>query len=141
MKYEAVLHQSLMKITDKSILLDELFAKSMKRYEGYVKVMITLPYKSRTTGEGSQNHHLNGHIQTIAQETGNDFDDVKKYVKQQAISAGYPMLMKDGQIVLDMWGSPVGISESDCSSEECALLIDAAHRLAAELGIMLPEGK
>jgi hypothetical protein len=35
----------------------------------------------------------------------------------------------------------MGISESDSSVEECAILIEAAHMLAAELGIVLEESE
>lgn len=142
MRYERHIHHSKLVIDDPdfSKMLDAVRDKADERFNGYVKVVVSTPARSRTTGEGSQNHHLNGHIQFICQETGNDFDDVKKYVKQMAVSMGYPMLMKDGVPVLDMWGSPLGISEADSTVEECAILIEAVHRLASELGIaQMPE--
>ena len=37
----------------------------------YVLVTIQPPRKPRTTGEHSQNHHLNGHIMQIYNETQN----------------------------------------------------------------------
>ena len=102
-------------------------------------VLIEPEKKKRSTGYKSQNHHLNGHIQQIAMCTGQPFDDIKKYIKQQAISRGYPMLMRFGQPVLDLWGNVQGISESDSTSEQCGLLIEEAHQLASELRIILQE--
>jgi len=110
-----------------------------KRDEGYVEITIENIKRRRSTGERSQNHHLNGHIQAICEETGNEFEDVKKHVKQMAINMGYPMKMKGGDVVLDMWGSPIGISEAESTVEQCAMLIECVHMLAAELGIILVE--
>lgn len=102
-----------------------------------LSLSISRPHRPRSTGRASQNHHLNGHIQQICQETGNDFADVKLYVKHLAIRRGYPV--KDGVVSLRT-GDPVPISESDASAEDCTLLIDEVHQLAAELNIQLREG-
>lgn len=105
---------------------------SLERLVGkYVTVKVSKPHRPRTTGEKSQNHHLNGHIQMIAMETGNDFETVKEVVKQRAISMGYPFRTYKGLVV--------PYSESEASVEECAILIEAAHMLAAEEGIILKE--
>ncbi|MBQ3838130.1 MAG: hypothetical protein II814_13525, partial [Treponema sp.] len=82
---------------------------------------------------GSQNHHLNGHIAQIAEETGQPFDMVKLAVKSIAIGMGYPF---------ETIGSvAVAKSEALCSTEECGILIEAAHVLAADLGIILREAE
>lgn len=97
-------------------------------------VLITMqpPKRPRTTGPESQNHHLNGHIMQICAETGNDYDDVKDAVKMLAVSTmGYPYKTIGGQIVPQR--------ERDASVDECALLIEAVHVLAADLGIILQE--
>ena len=104
-----------------------------------VHVLVEPERKARSTGYKSQNHHLNGHIQQIAMSTGQPFDDIKKYLKQQAISMGYPILERFGQPVRDLWGNIQGISESDSTVEQCALLIECAHQLASELNIILQE--
>lgn len=106
-----------------------------------VHILVEPEKRRRTTGAGSQSHHLNGHIQQIAMFTGQPFDDIKKYIKQQAISMGYPMLERFGNPVTDLWGNPVGISEKDSTTAQCALLIEATHMLAAELGIILMESE
>jgi hypothetical protein len=80
-------------------------------------------------------------VQQIAQETGNDFEDVKLYLKRRAMSMGYPMLMDEkGEVTCSLVdGEPLPQHEREATSEEAALLIDAAHMLAAELEIVLTE--
>lgn len=104
-----------------------------------IHVLVEPEKVKRSTGRGSQNHHLNGHIQQIAVETGQPFEDIKRYIKQQAVGMGYPMLTRFGKPVTDLWGNPIGISEADSTTEQCTLLIEQSHMLAAELGIILRE--
>ena len=106
--------------------------KCRDKHNGYVLVTVQPPKRPRTTGEGSQNHHLNGHIMQICNETGNDYDTVKDAVKQLAVEQmGYPYKTIGGRIVPQR--------ERECSTDECAKLIEAAHVLAADLGIILQE--
>lgn len=97
----------------------------------YVLITLSAPKRPRTTGEKSQNHHLNWHIQSICLATGNDFETIKSVVKMRAVAMGYPFQTYHGL--------PVPKSEADASVEECALLIDAVHQLAAEEGIALKD--
>ena len=98
----------------------------------YVLVTLQPPKKPRTTGEHSQNHHLNGHIMQICNETGSSYNAVKDEIKRIATEEmGYPYEEINGHI------HPIGESES--STDECAKLIEAAHVLAADLGIILQE--
>lgn len=106
--------------------------KCRDKHNDYVLVTLQPPKLPRTTGKDSQNHHLNGHIMQICAETGNDYDAVKDAVKMLAMSTmGYPYKTIGGQIVPQR--------ERDASVDECALLIEAAHVLAADLGIILQE--
>ena len=106
--------------------------KCRDKNNDYVLVTLQPPKRPRTTGKDSQNHHLNGHIMQICAETGNDYDAVKDAVKMLAVSTmGYPYKTIGGQIVPQR--------ERDASVDECALLIEAAHVLAADLGIILKE--
>lgn len=106
--------------------------KCRDKHNDYVLVTLQPPKRPRTTGKDSQNHHLNGHIMQICAETGNDYDAVKDAVKMLAVSTmGYPYKTIGGQIVPQR--------ERDASVDECALLIEAAHVLAADLGIILEE--
>ena len=98
----------------------------------YVLVTMQPPKRPRTTGENSQNHHLNGHVMQISNVTGAGYSAVKDEVKRIAVETmGYPYEIVNGHI------HPKG--ESDSSTDECAKLIEAAHVLAADLGIILQE--
>jgi len=120
--------------------LEKVLKIADERNGGYITVTIENVRKPRTTGEGSQSHHFNGHVQQIAQETGMPFEAVKMEIKHRAIKRGYPILYKaDGRPQLDIWGRAMGISEADCSTAECAYLIEEAHELATELGMILKE--
>ena len=122
-------------------VVKEIYGLADRRDNGFVTIRLSNVHRTRSTGERSQNHHINGHCQQIATETGNPFDVVKLEVKHRAIDMGYPMLHVNGEVKLDLWGRPMGISEADSSVEECAILIEAAHMLAAELGIVLEESE
>lgn len=106
--------------------------KCREKYNGFVLVTLQPPKRPRTTGKDSQNHHLNGHIMQICNETYNDYECVKTAIKMLAVeSMGYPYKTIAGKIVPQR--------ESECSTDECAKLIEAAHVLAADLGIVLQE--
>ena len=106
--------------------------KCRDKHNDYVLVTIASPKRPRTTGDGSQNHHLNGHIMQICAETGNDYETVKNAVKMLAVEQmGYPYT--------DFHGVITPKPESESSTDECAKLIEAAHILAADLGIILKE--
>ena len=98
--------------------------------QAYVKM--GKPRLPRTTGEGSQNHHLNSHIAQIAHDQMDEFDDVKMEIKRRAIKRGYPFRT-------DSFGNVIPQSEADASTVECAMLIEEAHEVAAFLGIRLKE--
>lgn len=111
---------------DKRKELAELLEK------GAVSITIDRPHRPRTTGAGSQNHHLNGHIIQICNETGNDYDTVKSEIKKIAVEVmSYPYENMAGHILPKR--------ERDCDTRECAKLIEAAHWLAGDLGIELRE--
>lgn len=102
------------------------------KYNDYVQLTIKAPYKARTTGPDSQNHHLNAHIIQICNETKHSYEIIKYCIKMLAVEEmEYPYEEVDGHIM------PKG--ERDCNTEECAKLIEASHLWAAEHGIILRE--
>ena len=139
--------QSILKIFHYQL---EVESKKRKIAVGDMEMIVSLesPFRPRTTGQKSQNHAINGIIQQICIETGQEFASTKEYIKSRAVEMGYPMLtkkvMKNGQIVeevvTDWYGNPRGISEADSSVEECAILIECAIMVASELGITLNLG-
>ncbi len=133
-------HYSLKLPEDYKQAMHMLMKHCFEKKGGFCSFSIMPPRKARSTGKGSQSHHINGHCQQIAALIGQPFEDVKKYIKAQAVSRGFPILEKeDGTAVLDLWGNVQGISEADCSSEECSLLIEEVHQFAAEYNIKLRE--
>ena len=98
----------------------------------YLQLRMGLPRKPRTTGWRSQNHHINGHCQQIAMETGNSFSAVKERMKVLAIGRGYPI-----ETLVD--GTVLPASETDVDTVEAGYLIDAIDQFAAEWGITLKE--
>ncbi len=112
-------------------LVKELLTKAAA---GYLQVELRKPGRPRTTGPGSQSHHINGHVQQIAVETGNDFEDVKEAAKLRAMKRGYPAdTMPNGWLVPR--------SETQLTTEEAGHLIEELHQIAAELQINLQEGQ
>ena len=115
--------------------LSGLFKKVINdKYCGYVQATLAPPYPSRSTGKGSQNSHIWGHIQQIANETGNDVDDIEDYIKRKAVKRGYPYKVNK------LTGLMVMESMTNINTVEAGYLIDELHALAGDLGIILSEG-
>ena len=75
---------------------------------------------------------MNGHIAQICNVTGNDYETIKYCVKMIAVEQfGYPFSTVAGHVVPKR--------ERDCDTQECGMLIEAAHYLAAQLRIVLRE--
>jgi hypothetical protein len=102
-----------------------------KLKDGLARVELYKWYNARSTGPGSQSHHINGHVAQISMETGQDFDSVKTYCKMEAIPAGYPFDTVRDTVV--PW------SEARIDTRAASILIDTIHRVAAEMGISLKE--
>ena len=113
-----------------------LWEGAKKEYNGYMTITLDKPYKSRTTGPGSQNNLFYALVTEICKETGNDLEDVKDAVKERAIKRGYPYKINpiNNQI------KP--FSTTQVNTVEMGYLIDEAIQLCAELGIVInPEMK
>lgn len=112
--------------------LVQVLRKCQDKANDFVSVTFETPKKPRSTGAHSQNHHLNAHCMQMANETGNDFETIKYCVKMIAVEQlGYPYTDVNGHVVPKR--------ERDTSTEECSLLIEAAHLLAADLHMVLKE--
>lgn len=122
------------------IIPKEFTEEVARHFRASDKPLVLTAVEQRKVKSLSQNAHLNGHVQQISDVTGQDFNDVKKYVKQQAVKKGYPVKQDDsGFPMVDLWGDSLPISEADCTPEQCSLLIDEVHILASELGVVLKE--
>lgn len=101
-----------------------------EKHGGYVKIEIQPPYKQRTTGKNSQNSKFYALVQDICNETGNDIDDVKDYLKEKAVRRGYPV--KENPLTHKI--KPY--STTKVNTVEMSYLIEEALQLCAELGIV-----
>ena len=106
--------------------------KCRDKHNDYVLVTIQPPKRPRTTGKASQCNHFHGHLSQISRETDNDFEVVKYCAKMIAVEKfGYPSKKVDGHVIPQ--------PEHLASTEEESWLIEAAHILAADLGIIVQE--
>jgi hypothetical protein len=101
-----------------------------KSKQMYVKLGV--PRKPRTTGWRSQNKHIHGHAQQIAEYTGDYKEDVIAEAKRRAVTRGYPTRENS-------FGHIVPISESDISTVEAGHLIEELHMIASDLNVRLKE--
>jgi hypothetical protein len=129
-------------LTDKGLLLEfpssavksqmqKLHAGAEEKSNGYMTVDIARVYKSRTTGEGSQNNKFYALVTAICNETGNDMEDVKDALKERAIKRGYPYRYNE------LTGKIKPYSTTQVNTVEMGYLIDEAIQLCSELGIIL----
>lgn len=117
---------------------EAFFQRNDPKHNGFYTVKISTPRKPRSTGEGSQNHRINGFIQQIANSTGQPFDDIKKRAKELAVDMGYPILEdENGNAIYSLWGNVQGISESDASVQDAIILSQAVEQIAAFCDVRL----
>lgn len=90
--------------------------------------------KPRTTGWKSQNKHIHGHAQQIAEYTGDYKEDVINEAKRRAVTHGYPVRENS-------FGAIVPVSERDISTVEAGYLIEELHHIASDLDVRLVENE
>ena len=109
-----------------------LWEGAKENYNGYLAVDLKKPYKSRTTGKGSQNNLFYALVTEICKETGNDIEDVKDYLKEKACARrSYPYEVNK------MTGRIRPYSTTKVDTVQMAGLIEEAYQLCAELGIVV----
>lgn len=130
-------------LTDKGLLLEfpssavksqmqKLQAGAEEKSNGYMTVDIARVYKSRTTGEGSQNNKFYALVTAICNETGNDLEDIKDYLKERACARrDYPYTINK------ITGKMRPYSTTKINTIQMAGLIEEAIQLCAELGIVV----
>lgn len=109
-----------------------LWEGAKENYNGYLKVDLQKPYKSRSTGKGSQNNLFYALVTEICKETGNDIEDIKDYLKEKACARrSYPYEVNK------MTGRIRPYSTTKVDTVQMAGLIEEAYQLCAELGIIV----
>ena len=111
--------------------IEHLYQGAKEKYNGYMTVTLDKPYKSRTTGEGSQNNLFWKLVQIICNENGEEPKETERQLKEKAIAKGYPYH------VSTITGKPVPESMTKINTVEMSYLIDTAYEVCAFLGIML----
>jgi hypothetical protein len=112
-----------------------MIEKCVKTRGGFGKLSLDLPFKPRSTGYKSANHHLRGHEQQIARAVPCTLSEVHETIKEEL--ADWPEKVINGPSGAKF----IKASEADISSAVCAAAIDLCHVWAAHLGITLQEGK
>ena len=109
-----------------------LWEGAKENYNGYLAVDLKKPYKSRSTGKGSQNNLFYLLVTEICKETGNDLEDIKDYLKEKACARrSYPYEVNK------MTGRIRPYSTTKVDTVQMAGLIEEAYQLCAELGIIV----
>ena len=108
-----------------------LYEGAKEKYSSYMTIDINKPYKSRTTGEGSQNNLFWKLVDYIIKETGEDAKETENALKLKAISKGYPYHINK------ITGQPVPESMTKVNTVEMSYLIDTAYEVIAFLGIVI----
>lgn len=101
------------------------------KYNGFMTLTLDKPYKSRTTGEGSQNNLFWKLVQIICNEIGEDPKEIEREIKLKAIGKGYPYHISK------VTGEPIPESMTKINTVEMSYLIDTAYEVIAFLGIRL----
>lgn len=108
----------------------QLWHDAKAKYNGYLNITLEKPYKSRTTGEGSQNNLFWKLVQIICNEIGEDPKDIERDLKERATAKGYPYhVSKLGKMIPE--------SMTKINTVEMSYLIDTAFEVCAFLGIVL----
>ena len=100
------------------------------KYSGFIKLEMSPPYRPRSL---NQNAMIWGLIQQIAEETGNEIEDIEDCIKERAIKRGYPYKVNK------LTGERKPASMTTINTVEAGYLIDEIYALAAEYGIELDD--
>lgn len=114
----------------KSQLL-HLWNGAKEKYNGYLTLTLDKPYKARSN---EQNRMFWGIVQQIAQETGNDLEDIEEAVKERALKRGFPA--KENKLT----GRLKPLSMTKVNTVEMGYLLEEVQQLASELGIVIEAG-
>ena len=140
LKIESFSHKDgtlLLSVADFGVraMLKGLVELCEKKYGGYVRMDMSPPYRPRSTGQNSQNNLIWKLITVIANETGNELEDVEIAVKERALKRGYPYRQNK------LTGKPIPASMATINTVEASMLIEELYQLAAEYEINLDEGE
>ena len=120
---------------DFQVAAERVIERCQKAHNGYCKISIDTPFKPRTYGPGSQSAHLHGHLQQLANHFGYDLAEMKLIMKD---------CVPEWPVEERKFGKTVKlrpVSEATVSTVVESAGIEWCHRIAAEEGLVLVEGK
>ena len=120
-------HSLVIRVPPQAELMAATFVKRLRG--GPARVELYKWYKGRSTGPGSQSHHLWGHAAQIGEHLGYDRREMLYLIAE--MTPQWPMAVYHDH------GIPA--SEATIDSATASAAIDVCHRIAAEEGIMLIE--
>lgn len=113
------------------------------RHNGFCRLFLDKPFVPRTTGPKSQNNAIWGYADQISDHTGQGKTDIVELAKSRAVDKGLLRQRKNkaGELMVNVWGYPVGISLTETSAEEAFCIIQELVDLAKSLDIVLINDK
>ena len=109
--------------------------KCIQKHNGFCRISLDRPSKPRTFGPGSQSAHLHGHLKQLAIHFGYDLAEMKLIMKD---------CVPEWPVEERKFGKTVKlrpVSEATVSTVVESAGIEWCHRIAAEEGLVLVEGK
>lgn len=109
--------------------------KCIQHHSGFCRISLDRPSKPRTFGPGSQSAHLHGHLKQLAIHFGYDLAEMKLIMKD---------CVPEWPVEERKFGKTVKlrpVSEATVSTVVESAGIEWCHRIAAEEGLVLVEGK
>lgn len=110
--------------------------------EGYIRrakergkeleITITEVQDARTAEQNALFHVL---VRRLAQQSGASEEWMKDYIKAEAVNEGYPIYVKNGEVVTDETGRALPKPTSEATVTELMLLIEVCYAVAFNNGM------
>lgn len=117
-----------------------LLEQARRKKISQLAVHLSLPFRPRSTGKRSQNHHFRGHCRDISLQLVEPETDLLAYTEGEIADAMKRMAVADGyHTKMSADGIEVPESEAVASMEQENILINVCHRFADEHALWLTE--
>lgn len=110
---------------------------------GFCHCYLDVPFVPLTTGPKSQNNAIWGYADQINDHTGQGKTDIVELAKSKAVDKGLCRQRRNeaGELMVNVWGYPIGISLKEASAGEAFAIIQEIIDMARDLNITLRECK
>ena len=112
-----------------------------EKKNSFCRCYLDVPFVPRTTGPKSQNNAIWGYADQINNYNGQGKRDIVEIAKSRAVDKGLCRQKRNeaGELMVNVWGYPVGISLTQASASEAFAIIQELVDIAKELNITLKE--